>query len=180
MGVLISLPSALRQQRGNLVRVVRNHNRPVPERGSNRRAVGRFQCARVISDRCSPDPSTRCRSARPRHPRPRAITPAAVSLRIPASVAADAGSQPIPHSPMIAFASAISCSVTFSTTPDGWSNLVQRLRPGHRVADLDRRRQRLRMARPRGSRLCRPRLHQVVERRRTSRPESRPGAASCG
>ena len=47
----------------------------------------------------------------------RRITPAEVSLRIPASVAADAGSQPIPHLPITALASAISCSVTFSTTP---------------------------------------------------------------
>ena len=36
---------------------------------------------------------------------------------MPASVAAIAGSQPMPQRPMIAFASAISCSVTFSTTP---------------------------------------------------------------
>ena len=36
---------------------------------------------------------------------------------MPASVAAEAGSQPMPHWPMIAFASAISCSVTRSTTP---------------------------------------------------------------
>ena len=47
----------------------------------------------------------------------RASTPAAVSFRMPASVAAEAGSHPIPHCPMIAFASAISCSDTFSTNP---------------------------------------------------------------
>ena len=45
------------------------------------------------------------------------MIPAAVSFRIPASVAAEAGSDPMPHCPMIAFASAISCSLTFSTIP---------------------------------------------------------------
>jgi len=47
----------------------------------------------------------------------REMVPAAVSLRMPATVAAEAGSHPIPQSPTMALASAISCSVTFSTTP---------------------------------------------------------------
>lgn len=51
------------------------------------------------------------------HVRVRSHYPAAVSFLIPASVAAEAGSQPMPHWPMIALASAISCSVTLSTTP---------------------------------------------------------------
>ena len=40
-----------------------------------------------------------------------------ISFLIPASVAADAGSQPIPARPITALASAISCSLTLSTTP---------------------------------------------------------------
>ena len=45
------------------------------------------------------------------------MTPRAQSFLAPASEAAEAGSQPIPLRPMIALASAISCSVTDSTTP---------------------------------------------------------------
>ncbi len=43
--------------------------------------------------------------------------PAATSLRIPATVVAEAGSHPIPSRPIIAFASAISCSLTLITCP---------------------------------------------------------------
>ena len=47
----------------------------------------------------------------------RSIFPRAVSLRNAASVVADAGSQPMPSRPIIAFASAISSSVTSMTKP---------------------------------------------------------------
>ena len=59
------------------------------------------------------------------------------SLRMPARVAAEAGSQPMPHRPITALASAISCSVTFSTTPPEVTHLVERFGPRDRIADLD-------------------------------------------
>ena len=128
----------------------------------------RFRALPVLpcgSGKCNPGPSGRCRSAPPPRPHRARITPDSVSLRIPARVAADAGSQPIPHRPITALASAISCSVTFSTTPSRRLDFVQRLGPGDRVADLDGGRERLRMFH-RLQRATVRRLHQLVERRR--------------
>jgi len=61
------------------------------------------------------------------------MRPAAVNFLMPASVAAEAGSQPMPQRPMMALASAISCSLTLPTRPplDSTSNLVHRLHSLH-------------------------------------------------
>ena len=73
-----------------------------------------FRCGTC---KCNPDPSERCRSAPRPHRRPASITPAAVSFRIPASVAAEAGSQPIPRARSWLWRRRSPARVTFSTMP---------------------------------------------------------------
>src|SRR5579884_2654896 len=57
----------------------------------------------------------------------RLMTPRSTSLRIPASVAAEAGSQPMPERSITALAARISSSVTSSTTPS-LSSITRRAR----------------------------------------------------
>ena len=141
-------------------------------------AIWILQFARCGSDRCSPDPSEHFPLEPPSHLRPReSRAPASVSFRIPASVAAEAGSQPMPHCPMMALASAISCSLTFSTTPLVTVTSCERFRPGHRIADVDGRGQCVRIGH--ALKLA-ARLHELDRTARRLRPGSPPAVGACG
>ena len=111
------------------------------------------------------------------HIRVARMTPAAVSLRMPASVAAEAGSQPMPHWPIMRLGVGDLLLGHLLHHAVRRAHLVQRFGPRDRIADLDGGGQRLGMLRRRES--SRPSAAHAVRRTaRRLRPESRRGAAS--
>ena len=113
------------------------------------RARGRRVHVRGGSGRARPGSFSTCPVSTATTRSPAAIVPARTSCRTPATLAALAGSQPVPLASITAFASMISASLTAATTPcvSRIAVTARAIRRG--VADLDRRRDR-------------PRLHPVA------------------
>ena len=135
---------------GSRTLLAATRSRSIPKSAANRlrspcRLNRSTERAAMIAGSRSPDLSARGRSA-PQSPFFAArIFPAATSFLIPATVVAEAGSQPMPSRPIMALASAISCSLTVITCPPERNTARRAFLPRNRRADFDRRRQRVRI-----------------------------------